>query len=77
MFYEDGTLSFVFLGKVPVTYHNPLKADTWTIEPTSAVVVANNGSTFTSVGSVLPSPLAYLVRDEGVASIDIYFENSN
>jgi hypothetical protein len=32
-FHEDGTASFTFLGKIPVTYHNPLMLDTWNLKP--------------------------------------------
>lgn len=41
MFTEEGTVSFTFLGEVQVIYHNPTKADSWTITPTS-IKVQNN-----------------------------------
>lgn len=75
MFYSDGTLSFKFLGSISVTYHNLFKQDTWKIEPTSAVVVALNGTRYESDTGVIKGDLAHLIRNRKVSAIDIYFDN--
>lgn len=73
LFTEEGTASSTFLGAVKVTYHNPGKADTWTISPNSGSIVTSTGTTITSTNGIFEGEVAELVRAKGVTSIDIYF----
>ncbi|KAG5184532.1 hypothetical protein JKP88DRAFT_48182 [Tribonema minus] len=76
LFKDDGTVSFMFLGGVTVTYHNPQKLDTWELGyPVSASIIAANGEVVEvdlNEGTI-PAPYAEMTRDLGVSSIDIYF----
>ena len=73
LFTEEGLVTFTFLGEVQVTYHNPTKADTWTITPESAVVMYKDHTSTTFTGGVIRGAVAESVRSLFVASIDIYY----
>ena len=70
---DDGSASFTFLGAVLVTYHNPLKADSWTIAPKSATVMYLDGAVAMSSDAIIRGSMAEDVRDFKVASINVYF----
>lgn len=73
LFTERNTVSFTFLGSILVTYHNPSRADTWKITPTSVVVVGTDGTSLTFGDGIIDSTTATLVRSLGVSSIDVFF----
>lgn len=71
LFYEDGTASFTFLGKIHVIYHNPLLLDTWNLQPISYILTMNNNEIITIQGDAIPSPYALNVRNLEVKQIDV------
>ena len=73
-FSDDGTAGFTFLGQVEVTYHNPTRADTWTLTPRAATVTYGDGrETRSDDGAVLRGAAAKDVRDGKVAAITVFF----
>ena len=73
LFTEEGTVAFTFLGEVKVTYHNPTKADTWTITPQSATIVYKDKTSTTTADGIIRGTIAESVRSLNVATIDIYY----
>lgn len=73
LFNEDNEVSFTFLGKVQVTYHNPSKTDTWKTGVKSAKVTLVSGEEIVDDDGVLSSRLATKVRKGEVKKIDVYF----
>lgn len=73
LFTEQGTVAFKFLGATTVTYHNPTRSDTWTVTPSRAVVVANDGTITNLDSPLIVGTLAQSVRDLKVATIDIFY----
>lgn len=73
LFHSDGTLSFTFLGRVQVTYHNPDKMDTWKVTAKRAEIVLINGEKVSDSDGILEGDLAHKVRDSQVKSIDIFY----
>ena len=75
LFPESGEVSFRFLGRCLVTYHNPQRLDTFApacrvqhilLHPTGASDVPLQGG-------VIPSPFAAWVREGRIDRIEIYF----
>lgn len=56
-----------------VTYHNPSRADTWTIIPKSALVTDRQGRTSVDDDGVLDSTAAKQVREGAIASIEVFY----
>jgi hypothetical protein len=75
LFDTNGQISFKFLGQVPVTYHNPQRADTWNLVPSKIRLRTSNNQRFDFPQADLPSPYAKMVRDREVALIEIFFEH--
>ena len=73
LFTEEGLVSFTFLGEVLVTYHNPLKVDSWTIAPRTATVVYKDGTEADYDDASLKGRVAERVRALLVKSIDIFY----
>ena len=73
LFNDDGSASFTFLGEIEVTYHNPLKIDSWTISPKSASIMYSDGAVAVSSDAVIRGSMAEDVRSFKVAAINIYF----
>eukprot|EP01041_Mallomonas_annulata_P010553 gene10553-22012_t len=73
MFTEEKTVTTTFLGAIKVTYHNPLKVDTWTVAPKSGVIVTLDGREINSSDAQFVGEDAKLVRSLGVKSIDIFY----
>lgn len=73
MFPEDGTVSFTFLGAVAVSYRNPTRADTWTVQPSGGEMVYTDGSVVTVEGGVFTKAQALDVRSMKVKSVTITF----
>jgi hypothetical protein len=75
LFREDGTLSFTFLGKIKVTYHNPGREDVFpggAIDVTKMRVSGEEGDTVEVEGARLEEPWASQVRERRVASMDVF-----
>jgi hypothetical protein len=76
LFNEDGTVSFKFLGRTPVTYHNPGRRDSF--DPQAGIrrisLQTNGGSAIELAGEIIPAPYARQVRDGKMGQIDVYFE---
>ena len=73
LFTDAGIVSFTFLGFAKVTYHNPKKADTWTIAPKYAIVTGLDGFVQKFDGAVIDTITAEKVRNQFVASIDVFY----
>ena len=73
LFTQEGTVTFTFLGEVQVTYHNPLKANTWTISPKSTTVVYKDKTTASFNDGIIRGTVAASVRSMDVSSIEIYY----
>jgi hypothetical protein len=75
LFKADNTVTFTFLGSTRVTYHNPLRANTWQkgMQAVKLVLTDVHGSITTVPGSVLPEELAVLVRQGEVQAINVYY----
>jgi hypothetical protein len=75
MFDENNNLSFKFLGRVTVNYHNPRRIDTFNpgciIQ--SMIVHPFDSDAIELKGVLLPAPYAQQVRDGRVRQIDVYF----
>jgi hypothetical protein len=74
LFREDGTVSFVFLGMCKVTYHNPLRQDTWNMRAVRYDLQFLDGSKHSQEGLVIGPELAIATRNLQVRSIDVFFE---
>jgi hypothetical protein len=73
LFTENGTVSFKFLSDVLVTYHNPDRLDSWTLESKSIKVVYKDGISSEFPGGPLSEGVAESVRGLSVRSIDVYY----
>ena len=73
LFNDDGSASFTFLGQIEVTYHNPLKIDSWTISPKSATIMYTDGAVAITSDAVIRGSMAEDVRSFKVTAINIYF----
>jgi hypothetical protein len=78
MFLKNGTLKFIFLGKIPVTYVNPGRTDTFGgIAPeryrkdARYVISLEDGSAKEFTGSV-PEPYSVLIRQRKVKEITVF-----
>ena len=72
LFDENDEVRFNFLGKIPVTYRNTQRANTWAIKPTKIVLRLNDAEQVEFNAAYIPAPYAALVREEKVRSIHIY-----
>lgn len=72
LFTDEGIVSFNFLGGVKVTYHNPTKANTWTLKaPTKVVLQGVDGARLELAAGDVKGTVAQDVRDGKFAAIDI------
>lgn len=80
-FDSEGEMSFLFLGLVAVTYHNPSKKDTWDPNLSAlkcTVTLASEGEAEGGAqvhfdGGTIPATYAKAAREGGVYAIDVYF----
>jgi hypothetical protein len=75
LFTSEGTVSFLFLGSVRVTYHNPENQNTWdaSMSIKSLKLITSNGKAILVTGGTLNEPYSKLVRDKLVESVDVFF----
>jgi hypothetical protein len=72
LFDESNQVKFNFLGKIPVTYYNPQRVDTWNAQPQKIILqLAEERLEFDSPD--IPSPYAEMVRERDAKAIDVYF----
>ncbi len=71
MFDEQDTVSFNFLGFIPVQYYNPSRMDTWRLKSRKIELQLSDGQTLDFKRQVIPAPYAKLVRERKVDSISV------
>lgn len=76
LFDEENKVSFNFLGRCLVTYHNPSRKNTYEMDLTKQRIVINmpEGNNVEIQGNVIDEEYAKLVRDGKVNKIDIYLQ---
>lgn len=77
LFDRKGLYRFNFLGKIPVTYHNPKRSDTFGKQAALVKkIILNEGSASPVAFSsgTIPSPYAEQIRARKINQIDIYLE---
>jgi len=76
LFDDAGTVTATFLGRCSVTYHNPQKRDTFTVDmhPRAITLHLTASATITLESAVIGPPYAAQVRDGQISRIDVYFE---
>ncbi|MCD6196230.1 MAG: cellobiose phosphorylase [Staphylothermus sp.] len=74
LFDEEGKVSFNFLGKCMVTYHNPSKKDTWKLDLNKSRIILHlrDGESIEVNGNTIRGELALMVRNGEVKAIDVY-----
>lgn len=74
LFDEEGKVSFKFLGRIRVIYHNPGRKDTWKLDLGKAKTVLHlrDGSGVEIEGSAIRGEKARMVREGEVEAIDVY-----
>ena len=74
-FNEDNTVSFKFLGRATVIYHNPGRRDTFDPKMVirSIALRFNERNSLELTGPVIPAPFAQRIREGQVDQIDVYF----
>lgn len=74
LFCEDNTLSFKFLGRTEIIYHNPNRRDTF--DPkcvvSSVIIHSTDAAPLELPGGVIPAPYAQMVRAGQIRQIDVY-----
>ena len=77
LFKDDGTVTFTFLGGVEVTYVNPSRADSWTLEVVKMELLASkddDGAKTTVDGPALTGAAAEAVRNLQYEAVRVYLE---
>lgn len=77
LFDKNGSYSFNFLSKVPVTYHNKTRKNTFgpnAAKISNITLVDENSKTIQIPGQIIPSFYASKVRDLSIKKIDIYLK---
>ncbi|MCX7695439.1 MAG: cellobiose phosphorylase [Caloramator sp.] len=76
LFDEDNKVSFNFLGRCRVTYHNPSRKNTYEMNPSNQRIVLYllDGSRVEVSGNVIEEEYAIKVREGKVNKIDVYLQ---
>jgi hypothetical protein len=76
LFSEEGQLTFKFLGRCQVIYHNPGRLDIFGDKPRPQKIVLHKGvgNTVEIQASTINAPYAEEVRAGHITSIDVFFE---
>lgn len=76
LFDEENKVSFNFLGRCLVTYHNPSRKNTYEMDLTKQRIVISmpEGNTVEIQGNVIEKEYAKLIREGKVNKIDIYLQ---
>jgi hypothetical protein len=75
LFDEDGKVTFKFLGRCDVTYHNPQRLDTFRagLRPHKIILYTEDEHAIELSGDVIGAPYATKVREGQIASINVFF----
>jgi hypothetical protein len=73
LFTDDGKVSFRFLGRCTVTYHNQARHDIPASEPVRIVFTTPDGQSIDITGPDLKSPYAEMVRNGQLEVLDVWF----
>ncbi|MHB8158156.1 MAG: cellobiose phosphorylase, partial [Desulfocucumaceae bacterium] len=76
LFDKKGTYVFNFLGRIPVTYHNPKRKDTFgkNAAKIKKIQLFEKEVPIEISSATIPSPLAEKVRSRQISKINIYLE---
>ncbi|ABS60806.1 DUF3201 domain-containing protein [Fervidobacterium nodosum] len=76
LFDENGTVSFNFLGKCKVIYHNYSKQDTYKLNPEKQKIVLHtkDGEKITLNNNKIENPYAEMVRNLKIEKIEVYLD---
>ena len=76
LFTKENTVTFKFLGRTPVLYHNPGRRNTYDPQTTIGRLELGlqHGKTLRFTGSIIPAPYARQIRDGKIRQVDVYFE---
>jgi hypothetical protein len=76
LFSEDGKITFNFLGRCMVTYHNPGRKDLRTggSQPIKFVLQMEGGDPKEIYGTLLPPPYAEKLRSGHIGRMDVFFD---
>ncbi len=72
LFDDLDQVKFNFLGRIPVSYHNPRRVDTWQQMPKKITLHLTDGQSLDIHAADIPAPYAAMVRERVVKSIDVY-----
>ncbi|MCX5709273.1 MAG: cellobiose phosphorylase [Candidatus Omnitrophica bacterium] len=72
LFDRKGDYSFMFLGEIPVTYHNAKRLDTFGAKGAKISKIVIDGQDLNS--GIIPSPYAKDIRSRQAKNIDIYLD---
>jgi hypothetical protein len=72
-FKADGSFNFRWLSACEVTLHNPLKGDTWAMEPREIVLGIADGNEITIDGSTVPAPYAGMMREGKIRTMRVQY----
>jgi len=77
LFTESGQITFKFLGRCSVTYHNPKRLDTFAEQTRihKYILLKDDGQTIEIQGDALRSPYAEDIRAGHITHMDVFFDN--
>jgi hypothetical protein len=73
LFTDDGIVSFRFLGRCTVAYHNQARRDIPALEPNRITFTFSKGQSIEIAGPDLKSPYAEMVRKGQIDVLDVWF----
>lgn len=75
LFDEDNSISFRFLGRTSVIFHNPKRRDTFDPQAAirSIIMYDVKGKSLELTTDFIPAPYAEMVRDGLFTKIDVHF----
>ncbi|MBU0709618.1 MAG: cellobiose phosphorylase [Candidatus Omnitrophica bacterium] len=77
LFGRGGRYSFNFLGRIPITYHNPEKKDTFGRNAAKVKRIVLNSRSKNPIkiqSDLIPAPYAQQIRSRQIDTIDLYLE---
>lgn len=70
---KKGTLKFIFLGKIPVTYVNPKRKDIFGESKEAKYMLTLESGEVKEFTGLIPEPYAILIRERKVIEIKVYY----
>lgn len=76
LFDENNEVSFTFLGRTQIIYHNPHRRDTFEPQTSTRYMVLRfrSGESLELTGAVIPALHAKGIRGGQITQIDVYFD---